>query len=115
MDRVWNHPDDVPLLDSWGRWQEVMLGYSDSNKDGGMLTSTWEIYKAHRNFIARRECGVNLPPVSRTRRNGRPRGRPDPPPSSPTGRVFRAAPLTEQGEVLNWKYADPILAEVIWK
>src|SRR5271170_3954946 len=37
MRRLWRHPDYEPLLDSWGRWQEVMLGYSDSNKDGGML------------------------------------------------------------------------------
>lgn len=48
MERVWKLPAYQPLLDSWGRWQEVMLGYSDSNKDGGMLTSTWELYKAHR-------------------------------------------------------------------
>src|SRR5205085_3743289 len=45
---LWTANDYARLLDSWGRRQEVMLGYSDSNKDGGMLTSTWEIYKAHR-------------------------------------------------------------------
>src|SRR5271165_483815 len=50
MRRVWRHPEYQSLLDSWGRWQEVMLGYSDSNKDGGMLTSTWELYKAHRDL-----------------------------------------------------------------
>ena len=43
---LWTSPDYQPFLDSWGRRQEVMLGYSDSNKDGGMLTSSWEIYKA---------------------------------------------------------------------
>ena len=47
MGGIWRSPDYQPLLDSWGRWQEVMLGYSDSNKDGGMLTSIWELYKAH--------------------------------------------------------------------
>src|SRR5581483_7473219 len=48
MRKLWSDPEYQKLLDSWGRWQEVMLGYSDSNKDGGMLTSTWELYKAHR-------------------------------------------------------------------
>ena len=61
MRRLWSDPEYQPLLDSWGRWQEVMLGYSDSNKDGGMLTSTWELYKAHRELHhAAQEYGVKL-------------------------------------------------------
>ncbi|HYH78702.1 MAG TPA: phosphoenolpyruvate carboxylase, partial [Longimicrobium sp.] len=58
---LWRREDYARLLDSWGRRQEVMLGYSDSNKDGGMLTSTWEIYKAHRALHdVARETGVTL-------------------------------------------------------
>jgi phosphoenolpyruvate carboxylase len=52
MRHLWQSSEYQPLLNSWGRWQEVMLGYSDSNKDGGMLTSTWELYKTHRICIA---------------------------------------------------------------
>jgi phosphoenolpyruvate carboxylase len=114
MDRVWKHPDYVPLLDSWGRWQEVMLGYSDSNKDGGMITSIWELYKAHRELHrVARENKVNLR-LFHGRGGTVGRG------GGPTHRAILAQPagdfsgeirITEQGEVLNWKYADPVLAE----
>jgi phosphoenolpyruvate carboxylase len=111
---LWTRPDYGRLLDSWGRRQEVMLGYSDSNKDGGMLTSTWEIYKAHRELHrAARECGVSLR-LFHGRGGTVGRG------GGPTHRAITSQPpdafegeirITEQGEVLNWKYAEPVLAE----
>ncbi len=110
---LWQDPDFAPLLNSWGRKQEVMLGYSDSNKDGGMLTSTWEIFKAHRDLhIAARECDVKLR-LFHGRGGTVGRG------GGPTHRAITAQPpggfegelrITEQGEVLNWKYADSLVA-----
>ena len=46
MEELFALPAYRRLLASRGNVQEVMLGYSDSNKDGGYLTSTWELYKA---------------------------------------------------------------------
>jgi len=114
MRRVWRAPEFQPLLDSWGRTHEVMLGYSDSNKDGGMLTSTWELHKAqHQLHQAARECRVNL---RLFHGRGGTVGRGGGPThaailAQPPGDFSGAIRITEQGEVLSWKYADPVLAE----
>lgn len=111
---LWSSERYQPLLKAWGAQQEMMLGYSDSNKDGGMIASTWEIWKAHRALhTVARECGVTLR-LFHGRGGTVGRG------GGPTHRAIFAQPLdsftgemriTEQGEVMNWKYSDVVLAE----
>jgi phosphoenolpyruvate carboxylase len=111
---LWKSETYKPLLAAWNGHQEMMLGYSDSNKDGGMIASTWEIWKAHRALhTVARECNVALR-LFHGRGGTVGRG------GGPTHRAIFAQPIdsftgelriTEQGEVLNWKYSDVVLAE----
>lgn len=110
---LWHLPEYKPLLESWGRKQEVMLGYSDSAKDGGMLTSTWELFRAHRALYEEaKESNVQLR-LFHGRGGTVGRG------GGPTHRAIYSQPMgafdgdiriTEQGEVLNFKYGDIVLA-----
>ncbi len=111
---LWTNAEYRALLKTWGDTQEIMLGYSDSNKDGGMLTSIWEIFRAHRALHeVAHECGVKLR-LFHGRGGTVGRG------GGPTHRAIYSQPvnafdgqirITEQGEVLNWKYSDVVLAE----
>jgi len=112
MDRLLGIPLYNRLLGSRNALQECMLGYSDSNKDGGFLTSTWALYRAEialTQVFARHGITLRL-----FHGRGGSVGRGGGPSyqailAQPQGAVQGQIRITEQGEVIASKYANPEL------
>jgi phosphoenolpyruvate carboxylase len=110
VDSLWSHPRYNEWLDHRDRLQEVMLGYSDSNKDGGYLSSNWALYRCQEDLVeAAQRHHVKLRLFhGRGGTVGRGGG------SSyhaiiaqPAGSVQVGLRMTEQGEMISAKFADP--------
>jgi phosphoenolpyruvate carboxylase len=110
VEAMWSHPRYGAWFERRGRLQEVMLGYSDSNKDGGYLASNWALYRCQQSLVevARRHDAKLRLFHGRGGTVGRGGG------SSyhaiiaqPAGSVQVGLRMTEQGEMISAKFADP--------
>ncbi len=110
-------PGIVQLVRASGAEQDIMLGYSDSNKDGGIFTSNWELYRAEIALVAlfdEMNAAQAGAPIQLRMFHGRGGtvGRGGGPSyqailAQPPGTVRGQIRLTEQGEVIASKYANP--------
>ena len=114
MDELFAIPYYRKLLSCRSNTQEVMLGYSDSNKDGGYITANWELYKAELELVkVFAKYGIELRLFhGRGGTVGRGGG-----PSyeailaQPPGSVNGQIRITEQGEVISSKYSNPEIGQ----
>jgi len=109
MDKLLNNPTYVAMLKQVGNLQEIMLGYSDSCKDGGILASIWNLYDAQKRVTQLTNAhGVRC---RLFHGRGGTIGRGGGPTheailSQPEGTVHGQIKFTEQGEVLSFKYSN---------
>jgi phosphoenolpyruvate carboxylase len=116
LTELFTHPAYAPILAARDGHQNVMLGYSDSNKDCGYLTANWALYKAQDDIAGVcRAAGVRVT-LFHGRGGSIARG------GGPAAKAILAQPValrdggirvTEQGEVLSTRYHDPELAHRI--
>ena len=109
---------DIPLyrdlVEGQAGMQEVMLGYSDSNKDGGYMAANWALYRGELDLVeAAEKAGIRLRLFhgrgGTVGRGGGPSY--DAILAQPPGAVQGSLRITEQGEIIAAKYAEPVLAE----
>ena len=114
MDEAWSDIEYRSHLSRRDNVQEIMLGYSDSNKDGGYLAANWFLYRAQENLAALADArGIKLR-LFHGKGGSIDRG------GGASHRSLRAQPhaahggrirITEQGEVISLKYSNPVIAQ----